>query len=115
MAEGTKTFVNETDKDINVTMFIREGGSPEDEGGTEVVSVRAGGQTEAVYEGELGPEGFVFLNALLIEWEYDTNRVGVSRRVVRRGDAWDATLNTNDTVIISSLSAGTFDAHGTNK
>ena len=28
MKEGIKTFINNTGKDISVTMFIRDGGSP---------------------------------------------------------------------------------------
>ncbi len=115
MAEGTKTFVNESGKNINITMFIRAGDSPQDEGGTEVVSVDSGEQVEAVYEGFTGSLGYVFLNGLLIEWQKDTDMVGVSRKVVQRGDAWDNTLNTNDTVVISALAAGTLDASGTNK
>ncbi len=115
MKEGKKTFVNETDKSLNITMFIRAGGNPIDEGGTEVVSVQSGHQLEAIYEGYPGAEGYVFLNGLLIEWHEDTDIVGASKRVGQRGDAWDNTLNTNDTVIISAVDAGTLTASGTNK
>ena len=115
MKEGKKTFVNETGKDLNITMFIRSGGNPEDKGDTEMASVPSGGQVEAIYEGFPGPEGYVFLNGLLIEWKEDTDYVGVSRKVGQRGDAWDNTLNTNDTVIISAVAAGVLNASGTNK
>ena len=114
MKEGRKTFVNETGHSLNITMFIRAGGNPYDEGGTEVVSVASGGQVEAIYEGFPGAEGYVFLNGLLIEQKHDSDWVGVSRRVGQRGDAWDNTLNTNDTVIISAVSAGVLTASGTN-
>ena len=114
MKEGKKTFVNETSKNLNITMFIRAGGNPRDEGGTEMVSVHSGQQIEAIYEGFPGPEGYVFLNGLLLEWSEDTDIVGVSRKVGQRGDAWDNTLNTNDTVVISEVAAGTLNASGTN-
>ena len=112
MKEGRKTFVNETGKNLNITMFVRAGGTPQDQGGTEEVSVATGQQIEAIYEGFPGAEGYVFLNGLLIEWRSGPNMIGVSQKVVDRGDAWDNTLNTNDTVTITSVSAGTLDASG---
>ncbi len=114
MAEGMKKFINQTDKNIDITLFLRSGDSPQDEGGTEVVSVAPHGQVEYVYEGEPSSDGLVFLNGLLIEWQEGSDMVGVSRKVVQRGDAWDNTLNTNNTVIIAELSAGTLDASGSN-
>ena len=116
MKEGKKTFVNHSGRDLNITMFIRTGGNPQDEGGTEMVSVRKGGQVEGIYEGYPGPEGYVFLNGLLVEWQEGSDMVGVSRKVgaQNRGDAWDSTLNTNSTITISEVGAGTLDAQGSN-
>ena len=114
MAEGTKKFINQTDKNINITMFIRAGDSPADEGGTEMVSVAGLGQVEAVFEGEPGSLGYVYLNGLLIEWQEGEDMVGVSRKVVARGDSWDNALNTNNTVTIAVLLGGTLDAFGSN-
>lgn len=114
MAEGRKTFVNQTDKNINITMFIRAGDSPEDEGGSEIVSVSAHGQVEYIYEGEPGSLGYVYLNGLLVEWQEGSDMIGVSRKVVTRGDAWDNVMNTNNTVTISSLAAGRLGASGSN-
>ncbi|HMB92353.1 MAG TPA: hypothetical protein VKP65_15985 [Rhodothermales bacterium] len=114
MTESRKIFINHTDKDINITLFIREGNSPEDEGGTEMVSVSKHDSVEMIYEGEPGSDGYVFLNGLLIEWSHGNNLVGVSRRVVTRGDLWDNTLNTHDTLTISDLEAGTLSASGSN-
>ena len=114
MAEGKKKFINNTDKNINISMFIRSGGSPKDEGGIEVVSVAAHAQVEYIYEGEPGSLGYVYLNGLLIEWQEASEMVGVSKKVVVRGDAWDNTLNTNDTVTISALSTGILSASGSN-
>lgn len=114
MAEGRKTFINHTDKTINITAFIREGGSPEDTGNSQIMTLLSGQHAEMIYVGEPGPSGYVFLNGLLIEWQEGSDLVGVSRRVVVRGDAWDNTLNTNSTVTISNLSAGILDAEGSN-
>jgi hypothetical protein len=114
MAEGRKKFINQTDKDINITLFIRAGDNPEDEGGTEMVSVSKHDSVEMIYEGDAGSDGYVFLNGLLVEWSDGNNLVGVSRKVVTRGDAWDDKLNTNDTLTISDLEAGTLTSSGSN-
>ena len=114
MVEGKKKFINKTGQNINITMFIRAGGTPKDIGGTQVVSVEANGQVEVIYEGEPGPLGYAYLNGLLIEWQVGKDMIGVSKKVVERGDPWDNTLNTNDTVTISALSAGTLNATGSN-
>lgn len=115
LVEGMKTFVNQTTDDIIVTMFIREGNSPDDIGNTQSVAVASGAQVKAVYEGYAGSDGYVFLDGLLVEWADGGNYIGVSRRVVQRGDAWDNILNTNDTVKIHAVAAGTLNATGTNK
>lgn len=114
MAEGRKKFINQTDKDINITLFIREGNNPEDEGGKEMVSVSKHDSVEMIYEGEPGSDGYVFLNGLLVEWSHVNNLVGVSRRVVTRGDEWDNKLNTHDTLTITDLEAGTLTSSGSN-
>lgn len=114
MAEGRKTFVNDTDKPLVITLFIRAGDSPADAGGTEVVNVGPHNSQIMIFEGVAGSAGYVFLNGLLIEWPEGPDLVGVARRVVVRGDAWDATLNTNERITISQLAAGTLDAVGSN-
>lgn len=114
MVEGEKKFINKTNKNINITMFIRAGDNPQDEGGTEMVSVAANGRVEVVFEGEPGSLGYVYLNGLLIEWLEGSDMIGVSQKVVERGDAWDNILNTNAVITISTLSAGTLKASGTN-
>ena len=117
MAEGKKTFINNSGKDITLTLFIREGDSPTDEGGKEsydLGSSAPNNELEVVYVGEAGSEGYVYLNALLAEWQDGGDKVGVSKRVVTRGDAWDNLLNTNNTVTIDSLTAGQLDAAGSN-
>ena len=117
MGEGMKTIVNDSGIDITITLFIREGDSPSDEGGTEAYDVGArspDNSIEVVYEGYPGSEGYVFLNALLVEWAEGGDKVGVSRRVVTRGDAWDDVLNTNSTITVAALGAGRFDAQGSN-
>jgi hypothetical protein len=58
--------------------------------------------------------GYVYLNGLLIEWQEGSDMVGVSKKVGQRGDAWDDTLNTNNTVTISAVSAGTLSVSGSN-
>ncbi|KAA3663359.1 MAG: hypothetical protein DWQ04_10910 [Chloroflexi bacterium] len=115
MAEGSKTFINHTDKDVNITLFVRDGDSPQDKGGTELVSVpKHGGHVTMIYSGDPGSLGYVYLNGLLVEWQEGPDMVGVSRKVAQRGDAWDNVLNTNDTVSISALTSGTFMASGSN-
>ncbi len=117
MAEGKKTLINNSGKDITVTLFIRDGDSPRDEGGHESYDLSAsapGNELEVIYVGDAGSLGYVYLNALLAEWAEGANMVGVSRRVVTRSDAWDDLLNTNDTVTIDSLTAGQLDATGSN-
>lgn len=111
MIDGRKRFINQTDKDLNIVIFIREGSNPEDEGGRKSLSVAAQGTVEVIYTGEPGEEDIVFLNGLLIEWMEGTELIGVSRRVVSRGDTWDNVLNTNEVVVIAALSAGIFEAH----
>jgi hypothetical protein len=115
MAEGWKTFINHTDKNINITLFVRAGDSPQDEGGTEMVSVaKNGGRVEQIYEGAPGSLGYVYLNGLLMEWQEGSDMVGISRKVGTRGDTWDNVLNTNDTVTIFALTGGTMNASGSN-
>ena len=117
MAEGMKTLVNDTGSDIWITLFIRDGDSPEDEGGTETYYLTGSSPNnsiEVIYIGDAGSAGYVYLNALLVEWAEGSDKVGVSKRVVTRGDAWDNTLNTNSTVTISSVSAGQLNASGSN-
>ncbi len=115
MAEGSKTFINNTDKDVNITLFIRAGDNPQDEGGIEMVSVpKHGGRVDQIFDGDPGSLGYVYLNGLLIEWQAGPDLIGVSRKVATRGDAWDNVLNTNDTVTISSLAGGVLDASGSN-
>ena len=117
MAEGTKTLINNTGSDITVWLLIREGDSPEDEGAHENFDLGATSpynQLEAVYEGYPGSEGYVFLNGLLVEWADGGDKVGVSLRVVSRGDTWDDTLNKNDIITINSVSAGQLSASGSN-
>ncbi len=63
MKEGGKKSVNKTSIDINITMFIREGDSPEDEGNTEIVTVPHNGEVEYIYEGDPGSQGYVFSTA----------------------------------------------------
>ncbi len=114
MKEGIKNFINQSGKDLTITLFIREGDPPDDEGGRLVVIVPKDGKLEVVYTGEPGSEGLVFLNGLLFEWQEGGDMVGVSQRVVTRGDAWDNTLNTNNTITIGALAAGQLTATGSN-
>lgn len=115
MAEGEKTFINQTAKKINVTLFIRGGDDPKDAGGTKSVSIGVQGSITAVYEGQPGSEGEVYLNGLLIEWQEGPTWVGVSKKVINRGDSWDETLNTNDTINLSAVASGIFNASGSNQ
>lgn len=115
MDEGMKWIHNQTGHDITVTLFIRSGGNPQDLGGTEQTEIPRGASQEVVYVGYPGAEGYVFLNGLLVEWEEGGNYVGVSKRVKQRGDAWDATLNTNNTLTIDSVSAGSLPVSGSNR
>ena len=115
--EAKKTLINNTGEDITVTLFIRDGDSPADEGATEAYDISGktpANEIEVVYEGDAGSEGYVFLNALLVEWTDGGNKIGVSRRVAMRGDAWDNTLNTNSTINITKVAPGTLDAAGSN-
>lgn len=114
MAEGRKKLINMTDKNIHITLFIRDGDNPQDQGGIETVPVAAFGTAEIFFDGDPGSLGYVYLNGLLIEWQEDYDMVGVSRKVVVRGDALDNALNTNDTVTIQQVSAGLLDAFGSN-
>lgn len=113
-SEGKKTFVNETDKNLNIILFVRAGDNPEDEYGTQAVPVGAQKLVDAVYLGEPGSLGQVYLNGLLVEWNEGQNLIGVSQKVVRRSDDWDNTLNENNTVTITQLASGTLSASGSN-
>ena len=115
MKEGRKWIHNQTKHDLTITLLIREGSSPEGIGGTEQVWVPGGATEEVIYLGNPGGEGYVFLNGLLVEWEDGSDYAGVSRRVKQRGDAWDSTLNTNNSITISSVGAGTLSASGSNR
>lgn len=114
MAEGRKKLINMTNKSIHITLFIRDGDEPQDQGGIETVPVAAFGMADIFFDGDPGSAGYVFLNGLLIEWQEGSDMVGVSRKVVVRGDALDNALNTNDTVTIQQVSAGSLDAYGSN-
>ena len=115
MKEGKKFFINKTGKNLELTIFIRSGGSPEDQGGTDSIQLTKNpSPVEYIYEGYPDELGYVYLNGFLAEWKEGSDLIGTSQRVATRGDSWDNILNTNSTITISSVSGGAITANGSN-
>ncbi len=96
---GSKRIVNNTKTDLEVMLLARDGSY------TEVINIRKG-ETQVVQHGSASSP---YLDGLLVQWEEGSIKAWSrqERVVTANGPAptWDATLNTNNTLTITSVSA----------
>lgn len=96
--QGKKKLVNKTDKTLRVYLVPRDGDDPANSGKmVGPFQLAPGGSAIVDYDG-------VFLNGLSINWDNGSDTLaGQSTSVVEKGNAWDATLNTHDTIMFNSV------------
>ena len=82
-----KNLINRSGQDVFVTLITRNGEDPANTGVSITIEIKAGQTMQVEYGNESNP----FLNGC-----------GVSLVIAQRGDDYDATLNTNDTLTIES-------------
>ena len=98
---GRKLFVNDTDVDLSVTLYVRKGPDPASGDAEEThFKVRGrGGQSWQDY----GNDTNIYLNGVAFVADEGTQVTEEGEFVVVRGGDYDKLLNTNDTLTFQSL------------
>lgn len=92
---GRKNFVNKTDADLYVTLYIRKGADPSGgNAGDKSFELPAGSNLIVEY----GNEENIYLNAIRFSWDDDGARLVKEQEVVQRGCWWDDVMNTNSII-----------------
>lgn len=107
---GLKTFVNNTDKELYVTLYIRKGGDLSNGNAGDksfILPAHCSGQQESY-----GNDQNVYLNAIKFSWDDDGARLVKEQEVTQRGSWIDDLLNTNSIITWNSL--GRADMTGSN-
>ena len=94
---ASKNLVNQSGKDLTVSLITRTGSDPANSGETVSTTVPNGQRKTVEYGNDANP----YLNAVTIVWKDDGSVAEQSQTVTVRGSAWDDTLNTNDTLTIA--------------
>lgn len=106
---GRKTFVNNTDAELYVTLYIRNGSSPDGgNAGDKSFIVPAHSSVTESY----GNDSDIYLNAIRFSWDDDGARLVKEQEVVQRGCWWDDVMNTNSTITFNNV--GRADITGSN-
>lgn len=104
-----KIFNNKTDKDVALTLYIREGDDPGDSAGTKDVNLPPF-ETQVVNDYN---KQETYLNGLVITALFNGEVMSRQEFVVTRGSELDNKLNQNDTIDIV-YENGYFDIHAYN-
>lgn len=92
-----KTFLNNTSRDINVTIVIRAGDDPSHTAGTQNLTVNANSQQQVTY----GNDANIYLNGLSLTPVNPDGLFGELKFVVtKRGSPIDDALNTNSVMVL---------------
>lgn len=93
---GVKQFINDSDKTLNVTLFVRDGSDPANQAGTKDFSLNPHERKEVSY----GNSSNIYLNGLGITAFFNGEVIAKQELVVQRGNDLDNKLNMNNVVEI---------------
>jgi hypothetical protein len=94
---GQKTFINNTSRDIAVTIVVRAGDDPSHTAGSQNLTVNANSQQQVSY----GNDSNIYLNGLSLTPVSPDGLFGeVSFSVTTRGSPIDNALNTNSVMVL---------------
>ncbi|MFK7948561.1 MAG: hypothetical protein AB8G11_13305 [Saprospiraceae bacterium] len=106
---GRKTFVNKTNSDLYVTLYVRNGANPDDGNAGDVSFIV---NANSSHTQSYGNDHNVYLNAIRFSWDDAGARLVKEQEVVTRGCWWDDVMNTNS--IITFNNVGRADITGSN-
>jgi len=107
---GKKVFINKTNKDIRIVLFIREGSTPNLQAGIQRITLVPGEKRVVEY----GNRRNIYLNGLQIRALKDKKVLSRELYVDIRGDFIDDLLNQNRYINVIANN-NKFDIHGFNK
>ena len=91
---GRKLFVNNTGKDLQVTLFIRASENPVNSAGTQAFRLSSSQQSWVNY----GTDQNIYLNGISLVGYFNGQVAGTQDFVVNRGSSLDNELNMNNRV-----------------
>ncbi|MBV8633110.1 MAG: hypothetical protein JO002_01345 [Burkholderiaceae bacterium] len=94
---GRKTIINNTPRDVSVTLAIRAGDNPANSAGRQTVTIKAHSQTQVTY----GNDSNIYLNGLSVVAVGSDGVFGEQEFVVTRGAAIDNLLNMNSVIVLN--------------
>ena len=94
---GAKTFCNNTEYELAITLTIRHGDTPGSEAGSKAFTLGAHGNTFITYSEGINP----YLDKILVSANGQGNHIEVQLGVVTRGSSVDNAFNMHDTVDIN--------------
>ncbi len=94
---GQKTFVNNTGRDISVTLSIRAGDNPANTAGQQTIAVAANSSAQVTY----GNDSNIYLNGLSVVAVGADGVFGEQDFVVTRGAPIDDLLNMNSVIVLN--------------
>ena len=97
---GRKTFVNKTGVELYVTLYIRNGASPDGgNAGDKSFILPVGASLVESY----GNDSNIYLNAIRFSWDDSGARLVKEQEVVQRGCWWDDVMNTNSIITFNGV------------
>jgi hypothetical protein len=91
---GSKLFVNNTGKDLQVTLFIRASDNPANSAGTQAFRLGSSQQNWITY----GTDQNIYLNGISLVGYFNGQVTGTQDFVINRGSSLDNELNMNNRV-----------------
>lgn len=92
---GKKMFVNKTDKNLTVILYVRNGSDPTSPTDEKVkFHIAAGASVSQSY----GNDRNIFLNGIKFTWDDNGAQLTKKQMVTTRGSWWDDVMNTNSTI-----------------
>ena len=89
---GNKNFVNHSNKNLTVTLIVRNGADPSNGNAGEVKFPLPAGQT---INKSYGDSSNIFLNGISFSWDDGGAQLTKTEMVTVRGSWWDDVMNTN--------------------
>lgn len=100
---GRKTFINNSNQYVNVTLLIRQGDNIQKPSLEQTFSLNAGERKDVTY----GDNSNIYLNGLVFQWkDVTTQSMSTDRQeVIATGvmPTFDAVLNTHSVITINTL------------
>lgn len=94
-----KNITNQTTKNLEVTLIIRNGDDPKNTWGTQTVTLAQGESRDVPLPQDANPGKLPFLNGVGLR----SGALFQEQRVENRGDAFDKLLNTHSKLTITDL------------